>query len=169
MVPETLLSKLAKRNAEVFHTQASSHGSCSGEHDRSSTVNKVASYHHFRSSFSLWICFPRGCLLSKKILHIALGSVSNCSDFPFQLRWCFPEFVVSSSKVMKSKVTYFTCPAVCFQSPVSLNTEGIKVPAELLPLQFQVSLQPPLQGTLWATFTSFCSFAAFLLFANSCD
>lgn len=61
--------------------------------------------------------------------------VSNCCNFPFQLRWCFPEFVVSSSKVMKFEVTYVTCPAVCLQSPVSLNTEGIKVPGELLLLR----------------------------------
>lgn len=39
VVPETLLSKFAKRNAKVLHTQASSHASCSGEHHRSNIVN----------------------------------------------------------------------------------------------------------------------------------
>lgn len=62
-------------------------------------------------------------------------STWNCCNFPFQLRWCFAEFVVSFSEVMKFEVTYVTYPAVCWQSPVSLNTEGINVPGELLLLR----------------------------------
>lgn len=78
--------------------------------------------------------------------------VSNCSNF--HRRWCFQGFGVSTREVMKFKVTYFTCPAVCFQSPVSLNIEGIKVPGELLRFQFQVSFQPPQAAPPWNTMSN---------------
>lgn len=97
--------------------------------------------------------------------------VSNCSNF--HRRWCFQGFGVSTREVMKFKVTYFTCPALCFQSPVSLNIEGIKVPGELLRFQFQVLFQPPQAAPPWNTMSNIhitlCFSAAFLPFANSCN
>lgn len=68
--------------------------------------------------------------------------VSNCCNFPFQLRWCFPEFVVSSSKVMKFEVTYVTCPAVFAEScfPEHGRNQSTRRASSLT---FQVSFQPP--------------------------
>lgn len=40
---------------------------------------------------------------------------------------CFQGFAISSSEVEKCNVVYLRCPAVCFQSPVSLHISGVKV------------------------------------------
>lgn len=94
------LSKFAKRNVKVLHTQASSRASCSGKHHRSSTVSKIALYHLFRSSFRLWMVFKE-VLLPK--------CVSNCSNSPFQHRWCFPEFNLQQGDEIQSPIYHMPC------------------------------------------------------------
>lgn len=102
---------------------------------RTSTVNEIALYHCFWSSSSLWVHFSRGLFTIKedstystcKLVSLENRCSTNYRFSSLTQKICFQGFAMSSSEVEKYSVTYLACPAVCFQSPISLNIAGVKV------------------------------------------
>lgn len=96
VILEILLAKFARRNANVLHRQASSYVSCLWKWHFMEVLNKVATYHCFRSSFRLLVNFSRSLLTIKGRIYVQ--HLQACLpkkeidapptiDFAFQLRW----------------------------------------------------------------------------------